>query len=801
MNFSLFSTNENSHLVSSSRLIKLFALVSFMFINGIAFGQKATPKVDELTDEQVQAFFQKAQASGLSENQIEKAAMAQGFTASDIAKMRERLNKLSTVNTVVKETNTGKRITNRYKTSVKVKDSTDSSTTESPSDEANSPAQPKVFGASLFREQSISFEPDLRIATPKNYQLGPDDELNVDIFGNALDSYKMKVSPEGTVRILNLSPIYVNGLTIEAASERIIGRLRQLYQGLNSPGSGVSAQVTLGNVRSIKVTLTGEVSKPGTYTVSSLATVFNALYLAGGPSENGSFRNIKVIRDNKIVRVLDLYDFLLKADQKDNIRLHDQDIIRIADYTTRVEIAGEVKRPYIFEVEKEETLHDVLRFAGGFTDNAYTFTIGLKRHTAKELKLLNITQEEVASFIPKRGDKFNVGTILNRYENRVTIKGAVFRPGEYAIEPGVTTVKELVKKAEGVKEDAFLNRVILTRLTETNEPELITFNALQLLKGEIQDIPLKREDVINISSIMELREKRFVSIQGEVNKDGNFDFIEGMTVNDLILMAKGFKEGASINRLELSRRIKDDTLNIPHNQNVKIFTFTIDKNLIQNSPEQNMVLEPFDILIVRKSPRFEDQKRVSIDGEVNFPGVYTIKDKSQRISDLIQLSGGFKLSAAPQNAIFRRDSSIVAINMKSILKDPNHTSNILLLNGDALTIPRQAETIKLTGSLQNPVSVTYQEGFRVKDYISEAGGFKVNADKKHIYVKYANGISDHTKTTWFIRKHPQVEAGSEIIVPEKEEKKSQLTPAERIGILGGLSSLTYILITIINSLK
>ncbi len=801
MNFSLFSTNENSKLVTPFRFLKLIALTATLLASGDVFSQKATPKVDELTDEQVQAFFQKAQASGLSESQIEKAAMAQGFSPSDIAKMRDRVSKLSTTSTGTKEANTTKRITNRYKTPFKLKNTTDSSDIDSLLDETKKSIEPKVFGASLFREQSISFEPDLRIATPKNYQLGPDDELNVDIFGNALDNYKTKVSPEGTVRILNLSPIYVNGLTIEAASERIIGRLRQLYQGLNAPGSGVSAQVTLGNVRSIKVTITGEATKPGTYTVSSLATVFNALYLAGGPSENGSYRNIKVIRDNKVVRVLDLYDFLLKADQKDNIRLHDQDVIRIADYTTRVEIAGEVKRPYIFEVEKEETLHDVLRFAGGFTDNAYTFTIGLKRHTAKELKLLNITQEEVATFIPKRGDKFTVGTILERYENRVTIKGAVFRPGEYAIEAGVTTVKELIKKAEGVKEDAFLNRVILTRLTETNEPEIITFNAVKLLKGEVQDIPLKREDVITINSIFELREKRFVSVQGEVNKEGKYAFIEGMTVSDLILMAKGFKEGASVTRLELSRRVKDDTLSLPNTQNVKIFTFSIDKNLIQNTPEQNLVLEPFDILIVRKAPRYEDQKRVSVDGEINFPGSYTIKDKTQRISDLIQLSGGFKPSAAPQNAIFKRDSSIVAINMRELLKNPNHPSNILLLNGDILSIPRQAEIIKLTGSLQNPVSVTYQEGFGVKDYISKAGGFKEDADKKRVYVKYANGVSDRTKHTLFIRKYPQVEAGAEIIVPAKEEKKNALTSAERIAIFGGLSSLTYVLITIINSIK
>lgn len=793
MTFSLFSTKKNLYSEAPYRFLKLFTIATILLCSGTAFNQKMTPKVEELSDDQVQAFFKKAQASGLSENQLEQAAMAQGVSPADIAKMRERLSKISPLNV---EKVTGDANNSRIVIPAKPVITEKNSVTPQAELEKS-----RVFGASLFREHSISFEPDLRIATPRNYQLGPDDELNVDIFGNALDSYKMKVSPEGTVRILNLSPIYVNGLTIETASERIIGKLRQLYQGLNIAGSGVSAQVTLGNVRSIKVTLTGEVAKPGTYTVSSLATVFNALYLAGGPSENGSYRTIKVIRENKIIRVLDLYDFLLKADQKDNIRLHDQDIIRIADYTTRVEVAGEVKRPYIFEVEKEETLHDVLRFAGGFTDNAYTFTIALKRHTAKELKLLNITQEEVASFIPKRGDKFTVGTILDRYENRVSIQGAVFRPGEYAIEAGVSTVKELIKKAEGVKEDAFLNRITLKRLTETNEFELITLNAVKLLKGEIQDIPLKREDILTINSILELKEHRFVSIQGEVNQGGKFDFIEGMTVNDLILMAKGFKEGASDDRLELSRRVKDDTLNLDSNQNVQIINFSVDKKLIDNNPAQNLVLQPFDIITVRKSPRYEDQKMVSIEGEIDFPGYYTIKDKTQRIADLIPIAGGFKDSAAPENAIFKRDGSLIAINMKELLDNPNHSSNILLINGDHLFIPRQAETVKLTGSLLNPVSVTYQEGFRLKDYIAEAGGYTQNADKKRIYITYPNGISDQTRSIWFIRKYPKVKAGSEIIIPTKAEKKNELSTAERIAILGGLTSLTYIIVSIVNSLK
>ena len=402
---------------------RLTLLIFLSLISLSTFAQK--PKVEDLSDEQIKEFLQKAQASGMNEAQIEKAALMQGYSPADVAKMRDRLNNVSSNPNGSKNKMDGMDNGSRRTTPIqagnkkgKLSDKNTLKSKDNPndddedlndSDSTNVEKKTEVFGMSMFSNEDLSFEPDMRIATPKNYQLGPDDELNIDIFGNALDNYKVKVSTEGTIRILNLSPIYVNGLSIESASERIVSRLRQLYQGINMPGSGVSAQITLGNVRSIKVTITGEVTRPGTYTVSSLSTIFNALYAAGGPSENGSFRNIRVIRDNKVVRILDLYDFLLRADQKDNVRLQDQDIIRIAEYETRVEVKGEVKRPMMFEVEKTETLRDVLRFAGGFTDRAYTYTIGLRRNTAKELRLINISQEEVSMFMPQRGDKYTVG--------------------------------------------------------------------------------------------------------------------------------------------------------------------------------------------------------------------------------------------------------------------------------------------------------------------------------------------------------------------------------------------------------
>lgn len=786
-----------SKIFLSFPTLTLLLLLSFITIN--AFAQKT--KVEDLTDEQVSAFLQKAKDSGMSEAQIEKAAIMQGYSPADVAKMRERLN---TILANKGKTTNESDITVARRASAKTKAySKDSTLTDSSkTDSTKKIIKPKIFGMAMFASGSLSFEPDLRMATPRNYQLGPDDELNIDIFGNALDNYKVKVSPEGTIRILNLSPIYVNGLTIESASERIVGRLRQLYQGINMPGSGVSAQITLGNIRSIKVTITGEVVKPGSYTVSSLATVFNALYAAGGPSENGSFRNIRVIRDNKVVRILDLYDFLLRADQKDNIRLQDQDVIRIADYETRVEVAGEVKRPMIFEVEKTETLKDVLRFAGGFTDKAYTYTIGLRRNTAKELKLLNITQDEVSTFIPQRGDKYTIGEILERFENRVQIQGAVFRGGEYALESGLSTVKELIKKAEGLKEDAFMNRATINRQKGDNDPLLIAFDLDKLMKGEIDDIPLKREDIVIIKSIKNLREKRLIYITGEVNKVGKFDYVDGLTIADVVVLANGFTDGASNAKIELARRVKDDTLGLEANQNVIIKTFEVDKNLKISISDAQTLIQPFDRIYVRKSPRYEDQKTVVIEGEVKFPGAFTIKDKAQRITELIALAGGLKSSAFPKGASFSRDTTKIAIDLSVILKNPDAKENLLLLKGDRLFIPRELETVKLTGELLNPVAVAFRPNLRTKDYISQAGGFTEKASKRRVYVKYANGFSDRTKSFLFFTTYPKVEQGSEIIVPAiADDNNNKLTTAEKVAILGAVSSISLIAINIINALK
>jgi protein involved in polysaccharide export with SLBB domain len=800
--------------------MKLFSRIlltlSFLVLVHAAFSQ-AKRKVEDLSDEEIATFFERAQSSGMTEAQLEKAAKAQGYTSADIAKMRSRLTQLGESKTKEKTSTTKSKTTSKRSVSGKLstkkgkkkttasgeEDDSEDLAMEDEEEETDSTKLPKkiIYGANLFNNKKLNFEPDLRIATPVNYTLGPDDELNIDIFGEVMDNYNVTVSPEGTVKILNLSPIYVNGLSVDAASSRIVSRLRQLYQGLNRPGSGSSAIITLGNVRSIKVTLVGEVENPGSYTISSLATVFNALYLAGGPNENGSYRSIRVIRNNKVIRTLDLYDFLLKADQKDNIQLKDQDIIRVGDFDSHVELAGEVRRPMVFEAIKGETLKDILRYAGGFTDKAYTYSLNVRRNTSRELKLLNITQDEVATFQPQNGDSISVGKIIERYENRVTVSGAVFRPGVFAIENGLTTVKELVKRAEGPRENAFLNRATIARRKENYDPEMISFDLGKVLRGEAPDIALHREDSLTVYSLDSLREYQKISIYGEVNKPGSFEYRTGMKVADLILLAKGFKEAASYAKIELSRRIITHGNSVDMNQKIEVKTFDIDGSLNISNEGAQYELKPFDIVSIRRSPNYEVQRGVSIAGMVNYPGRYAIKSDNQKISDLVLAAGGLKAEGFLDGAILYRDSTVVGVRLSEILKNPNSTNNLLLMENDRLEIPRVLETIKLTGGAQNPISIAFEKGKSLGEYLDGAGGFTEYADKKNVYVKAPNGISTKRRRFLFFKINPEILPGSEIVVPEfPTNMKKGMSTAEAVGLSSALVSVALTLTTLINNL-
>ncbi|WP_428658508.1 SLBB domain-containing protein [Runella sp.] len=727
--------------------------------------------MDQLSDSQVKAFYERAKASGMSEMQIEQAALAQGFTLSDISLMRKRISDMQT-NGNKQDSDTSDSIkVGRQQIGKLSKRAIEKDSIKPPKKEPL-----KIFGSDLFNTEGLTFEPSLRIATPKNYQLGPDDELLVEIYGDAKGSYRLKVSPEGTVKVLNLAPIYVSGLSIEDARDKIVSRLKQSYSGLNSSGS--FASINLGSIRSIKVMVTGEVVKPGVYTVSSLATAFNALYLCGGPNKNGSFRTINVIRNNKIVRTIDIYDFLLRANQADNIILQDQDIIQVPFYITRVELDGEIKRPAIYELKKGETLQQLVELGGGFNEQAYQSSITLRRNTEKARKVVTVRKNEFLTFLPQSGDAIVVGKILSRFDNRVQINGAVFRPGEYALGDNLKTLKDLVNQSEGVREDAFLNRVLIHREKPNREPEVIAVALGKVLNNELPDIELKAQDSVIVASIKELRQEYFVTIVGEINNPSDFAYADGMTVSDLITQAGGLTEGAIDSRIEIARRIKDSNLaDVSDNVTIQILTLKINRDLSLSAGDQQLQLQPFDIVYIRKSTRYDKQRSVVIMGEVNYPGTYAIQNNSERITQLLERAGGPKLNGYLPNAIFRRAGERIALDIQQVVANPSLESNIILEEGDTIYIPERSELVRIEGAVLNPSIVNFSKGFSYSDYLSQAGGYGDRARKSQVYITYANGYTERTRKFLFFNIRPKVQPGSVITVPykPKDDRRSDLT--------------------------
>ena len=493
---------------------------------------------------------------------------------------------------------------------------------------------------------------------------------------------------------------------------------------------------------------------------------------------------------------------MVDADLKDNISLQDQDIILIRPFQKRIELSGEVKHSGLFEVKDGETFKDVIRYAGGFTPNAYSASIQFRRNTGKELKVGSVQREEINSLIPENGDNFKIGKILDRIENRVVIEGGVYRDGEYPIDEQTNTVKKLIKKAEGLREDAFLNRAIIERKNQTLRPEIVAFDLRKLMSGEIQDIPLNREDKIIIKAIDELKENYNISVSGSVINPGSIDYYDGLTAADAIFKSGGFTEGGIPYRIEVSRRIKNDTTNIPNSQNVRIFSLNVDESLRLNGEDQNFKLAPFDVLFIRKSPRYESQKSATILGEIVYPGTYTILTNFERITDLIPKAGGMRSEAYLRGAKFYRNRELVAVDLNTILKTPSLPSNLLLKNGDSLYIPKKSETVRILGSVLNPSVVNFDPNFSYKDYISQAGGYGDKAWKSRVFVSNPNGRTYRTKKFLFFRSYPKIESGSIVTVPEKAEKTEiQTTPGERIAIISLVSTLTIAIVTLINNFK
>ena len=551
------------------KLKTLYLLLAFFlcFISA-SYGQTnlGDIKVDNLTDAQIRQLISRASAMGYQEAQLSQMAAAQGMKAEEIEKLKLRIEKLNGKGTVT-NVNSGVNRGMRSSLGGTVSDSTGTNKSDKLAtiDDQRLMMQqlfeglkPKIFGSDLFKNGNITFEPNLRIATPRGYIIGPDDKLIIDINGDNEASYDLAVSTDGVIVLPYVGRISVGGLSIEQAISKIKAAMSGTYPALRSGRTTLA--VNLGNIRSIKVTITGQAVKTGTYTISSLSTVYNALTACGGPSDNGTYRNIQVIRNNRVVATIDVYDFLLRGVQKNNIRLQDQDVINIPVYDKRIELAGEVKQPAFFEIVRGETLQDLINFAGGYTNLAYTANVKVLQNTPRERRIVDVSQTEFKTYEPNNGDKVLIEPILERFENRVEIAGAVFRPGQFELERGLT-LKALINKADGVTEDAFLYRGYINRLNPDNTVSLISFDVSKILSGASADLPLQREDKVIISSIFDLRDEYTLTIQGEVRQPGTIKFAEQMSLEDLIQLAGGFKEGATPNRIEIARRIKNSDVN------------------------------------------------------------------------------------------------------------------------------------------------------------------------------------------------------------------------------------------------
>ena len=794
-------------------------------------------QVDQLSDEQIKAFIKKAEAGGISPQQLEMMARSRGMSATEITKLRTRIQQIQLA--------TGAGGSSSGSINALRDDNTppdqDFSFFESLLTEDSTANELKIFGQDLFANAELTFEPSVNLPTPKDYQLGPGDVLVIDIWGASEQTYQVQISPEGSIKIPNLGPIYVTGLQVDAASARIINRLSQIYSGLKLNPPNTYAQVTVGNARSIKVNVVGEVKRPGTFTLSSFSTIFNALYYSGGPTDQGSMRKIDVYRSNEKVASLDIYDYLINGSQSQNVRLNDQDVIIVPPYKKRITIEGEVKRPGIFEAIENENLGNMIDYSGGFSELAYTKNLSIIRNTGSEKTVASVAYENFQDFQVQSGDRLIVKPISNRFINRVQIKGAVYREGEYEFQDGMM-LSQLIELADGLKGDAFIGRGVIVRLQDNLSFTTVDFNVREVMEGT-NDVPLKSEDLIEIKSIFDLREDYSVSIEGEVLFTGQFPFIENMTVEDLMVLAGGLKESASKSVVEVARRVYSENDEISA-QTAEIFTFPISRDLSVSSKASTFSLKPFDFVVIRKSPGYEDQLIIEIEGEVLYPGKYSISMRSERISDVIKRAGGLTSYAYQSGATMIRrtefydggnnpnsannDTSVdvedtdaasefrleslkeisridetvkeikikeqesIGINLAEILARPGSTFDLTLQEGDIISIPRELQTVRLRGELLYPVTVRHDDSYSFKQYISRAGGFTEEARPGKSYVVYANGSAQRTKKFLWFKDYPKVEPGTEIFVPTKPTNVQAFSIERILAITSSL--LTMLLV-------
>lgn len=698
----------------------------------------------------------------------------------------------------------------------------------------------KVFGRDIFSNKNLSFEPLMNIATPQNYVLGAGDQVSVDIYGASQKSVDCTVSPDGDIVIEGYGPIRVGGLSVAAAKARLRATLGSRYQSSR-------INLSLGQTRTVSINVMGEVVKPGTYTLSAFASVFNALYMAGGTNDIGTLRNIKIYRNNRLVSVCDIYDYILNGKMTGNVRLHDGDVIIVGPYDCLVNVTGKVKRPMYYEMKRNESLQTLLRYAGGFTGDAYKKAVRVNRKTGREYAVFNVDEFDMSAFRIADGDSVSVDSILPRYHNTVEIKGAVFRPGMYQLGDGINSVRSLVQHAEGLTEEAFTARAVMHRMKADRTLRVIPVDIQGIMEGRVADIPLKENDVLFIPTKQTAMNEQTISIQGEVVYPGIYKYADNETLEDFVLQAGGLTDKASTVKVDVARRVGNPKALTTDSIIAKTYSFALKDGFVVDG-EQGFVLQPFDEVYVRKDPSYTVQQNVSIDGEVTFPGTYTLSHRQTRLTDLVKAAGGATNLAYIHGARLERRTNEaerkrmeaalqmqkeqlqqelmtlaasqtsgsalqqvgqqskeeeikkfqvpntypVGIELDKALADPNSDANIVLREGDRLILPQYTSTVKVNGAVMYPNTVSYIKGKGVGYYINASGGYSRNARKSGAYVIYMNGMVSKSSKA-------KVEPGCEIVVPSKIRRRS--SPSEILGIGSSMSSIAAMIATIANMAK
>ena len=778
-------------------------------------------RASQITDAQLMQFLQQSQSSGMTEDQLMQEFKRRGLPDAELETLVNRIKLMTGVELSASEDmemgekKDGKSSTRKYKGESKT---------------FKIPVKPsRVFGADLFSSADPVFIPNLKIATPKGYVLGSEDELQLDIYGNNISNQKLTVSPDGFINVKYAGLINVNGMSIEQAAGVIKARLSKFYPALSSGATKI--QLSLGSVRSIQVMVVGAVKKPGTVTLPSVATLFNALYVSGGPLENGSFRNIELVRDNKVIAYADLYDFILRGDQGSNLSLRDNDVIRIPYAKTQIAIEGGVNRVGIFEVKNDETIKDVLEYSGGFKGSAFKGRITGTRYTDVERSVIDIAKEDYSSYKLVHGDSLYVDIVLNKYDNRVFVSGAVFKPGAYSLDKDMD-VKLLIQKAQGLKDEAFTGVANMVRLREDYTKEYLTLDLRDVMSGKSL-VKLRKEDSLHVESILDLQDVTLVTINGPVKNPGRFKYEDSLTLKGLILKSGGLLDNATTMKIEVGRRRPDFEVGIKGAPTSEIISIDIDRSLTDKGKE--IILKPFDVVSIKQDPTKVKQVTVEIKGEVAFAGSYTLENPEEKLSSVIKRAGGVlpyadingaklvRKRLVQDTAFIKRltlsnlnvnnndkeksdtskliemdqlnsKTTDVALELDKILANPGSGEDVSLQDEDQIVIPRFVNTVGVSGEVLKPVTVQFEPGRDFRSYISAAGGFNRNAYKKRVFVVYPNGRSSSTKSFLGIKSYPRLTPGSSIFVPVEPARQSGFDPA-KAGVL--VSAFAAVLTTLV----